>query len=328
MAHHVKNMTKRFIQDLKAGDSIEDIFVLAEKNLAQKRNGENYLNLTLSDKTGRIKGVVWDNVDRISHETSTGEFVYVRGAVAEYRGSLQMVVRGMEISNSEAVDPQDFLPATDRDVDKMYARLVEITSLMDNPFLKRLFELFWADETFSVAFKTAPAAKKMHHAYLGGLLEHTLSMAVLADRIVPHYSGIDRDMLIAGVILHDIGKIREFVYDMKIDYSDEGRLVSHIVIAVQILEEKLRMIDDFPEQQAVLLKHMIISHHGTREFGSPEPPKTIEAVLLNYIDEIDARVNGIREFMAGEDSNEIWTSYHRLLGRHFYRGGSGGEGQG
>jgi 3'-5' exoribonuclease len=315
-------MSKRFIQDLKAGDSIEDIFVLAEKNLAQKRDGENYLTLTLSDKTGRIKGVVWDNVDRISSTTAAGEFVFVRGSVAEYKGTLQLVVRGMEISPADAIDPKDFLPATDRNVTKMYARLVEITGTIKNPFLKRLFELFWADEAFATAFKTAPAAKKMHHAYLGGLLEHTLSMAILADRIVPHYSGIDRDMLIAGVILHDIGKIREFIYELKIDYSDEGRLVSHIVIAVQILEEKLRMIEDFPEQQAVLLKHMIISHHGSREFGSPEPPKTIEAVLLNYIDEIDARVNGIRDYMASDDSNESWTSYHRLLGRHFYRGES------
>jgi 3'-5' exoribonuclease len=321
-------MKKEFIQDLRAGESVEEIFVLAEKNLAQKRNGEKYLTITLSDRTGRIRGVVWDDVDRIASTTSTGEFVRVNGAVAEYKGALQLVVRDMAVSSPEAVDPADFVPATNRDVDKMFARLVEITSNMVNTHLKRLFELFWADDLFAQAFKTAPAAKKMHHAYLGGLLEHTLSMTVLADRIVPHYSGIDRDILIAGVILHDIGKVREFVYDTKIDYSDEGRLVSHIVIAVQILEEKLRLIEDFPRQQAVLLKHMIISHHGAREFGSPEPPKTIEAVLLHYIDEIDARVNGIRDFMAAEDTNEPWTSYHRLLERHFFRGRSGLPGQG
>ena len=320
-------MKKKFTQDLRAGDTVEEIFVLAEKNLAQKRNGENYLTISLVDRTGRIKGVVWDHVDRIAGATNTGEFVRVKGAIAEYKGALQFVVKDMSVSPPEAVDPVDFVPATSRDVDKMFARLVEISNGLNNPYLKRLFDLFWADNSITQGFKTAPAAKKMHHAYLGGLLEHTLSMTVLADRIIPHYSGIDRDMLIAGVILHDIGKIREFVYDSKIDYSDEGRLVSHIVIAVQILEEKLRMIEDFPPQQAVLLKHMIISHHGAREFGSPEPPKTIEAVLLNYIDEIDARVNGIRDFMAGENTNEPWTSYHRLLERHFYRGSSGIGGQ-
>lgn len=320
-------MKNTFTQDLRAGDTVDEIFVLAEKNLAQKRNGDNYLTISLADRTGRIKGVVWDNVDRIAGTTTSGEFVRVKGAIAEYKGALQLVVKDMAVNPPEAVDPVDFVPATSRDVDKMFARLVEITDGMNTPHLKRLFDLLWADDSFTRAFKTAPAAKKMHHAYIGGLLEHTLSMTVLADRIIPHYSGIDRDMLIAGVILHDIGKIREFVYDSKIDYSDEGRLVSHIVIAVQILEEKLGRMEDFPPRQAVLLKHMIISHHGAREFGSPEPPKTIEAVLLHYIDEIDARVNGIRDFMAGENPNEPWTSYHRLLGRHFYRGSSGLGGQ-
>ncbi len=145
-------------------------------------------------------------------------------------------------------------------------------------------------------------------------------MALLADRIAGHYSGVDRDLLLAGTILHDIGKIREFNYKYSIDYSDEGRLLSHIVIGIMMLDEKLEEVEDFPQDQAVLLRHMIVSHHGTREFGSPEPPKTIEAVLLNYIDEIDAKVKGIRDFMATEDPNESWTSYHRLLGRHFFRG--------
>ena len=145
-------------------------------------------------------------------------------------------------------------------------------------------------------------------------------MVLLADRIAGHYSGVDRDLLLAGAILHDIGKIREFIYKYSIDYSDEGRLLSHVVIGTMLLDEKIKEVEDFPEDQAILLRHMIVSHHGTREFGSPEPPKTIEAVLLNYIDDIDAKVNGIREFMATEDPNESWTSYHRLLGRHFYRG--------
>jgi 3'-5' exoribonuclease len=160
----------------------------------------------------------------------------------------------------------------------------------------------------------------MHHAYIGGLLEHTLSMAVLADKIAGHYNGIDRDLLVSGALLHDIGKIREFSYDMGIDYSDEGRLVNHIAIGLQMIEEKIRTITSFPEEPALLLKHMVISHHGSRELGSPEPPKTIEAVMLNCIDEMDSRVQAVREFMGKEDSGETWTSFHRLLGRHFYRG--------
>jgi 3'-5' exoribonuclease len=162
----------------------------------------------------------------------------------------------------------------------------------------------------------------MHHAYIGGLLEHTLSMTSLADKIAGHYSGINRDLLLSGAILHDIGKVDEFEYQFKIDYSDKGRLLNHIVIGLKMVDEKLSEIKYFPEDQVLLLKHLIVSHHGTREFGSPEPPKTIEAVLLNYIDEIDSKVNAIRDFIAAEDPDETWTSYHRLLERHFYKGKS------
>ena len=313
-------MKKLFIKDIRAGDFVDDIFVLSKKTVAQKRDGNNFLNVTVSDKTGNIKGVIWDNVDEISAGTASGNFVQVQGTVSEYKGTLQLVVKNMTTIPADSINPSDFLPATRRDIDKMFLRLLKITATMEAGHLKKLFETFFNDMDFVRKFKNAPAAKKMHHAYIGGLLEHTLSMALLADRIAGHYSGVDRDLLIAGTILHDIGKIREFNYKYSIDYSDEGRLLSHIVIGIMMLDEKLEAVEDFPQDQAVLLRHMIVSHHGTREFGSPEPPKTIEAVLLNYIDEIDAKVNGIRDFMAKENPNESWTSYHRLLGRHFYRG--------
>ncbi len=313
-------MKKKFITDIKAGDVVDDIFVLAEKILSQKRDGNNFLNVTLSDKTGTLKGVVWDNVDPITAHVTSGDFVSVRGKVSEYKGTLQLVVKAMDVCVPEAVDPSDFLPATSRDMDGMFQRLVKITESLSTPYLKKLFDAFWKDKEFVHKFKTAPAAKKMHHAYIGGLLEHTLSMTSLADKVAGHYGGIDRDLLISGAILHDIGKIDEFEYQFKIDYSDEGRLLNHIVIGIKMVDEKLSGIEDFPEDQIFLLKHMIVSHHGAREFGSPEPPKTIEAVLLNYIDEIDSKVNGIRDFMASEDPNETWTSYHRLLERQFYKG--------
>jgi 3'-5' exoribonuclease len=313
-------MKQAFVGSLKAGESVDDIFVLADKNLAQKRDGANYLNVTLADKTGQVKGVVWDNVDHIVHNVASGDFVRAKGSISEYRGALQFVVKDMTVCSPDEVVPADFLAATTRDVEKMFARLTDVTASIEDPFLKRLFELFWQDDTLAARFKKAPAAKKMHHAYIGGLLEHTLSMVLLADRIAGHYSGLDRDLLIAGAVLHDIGKVDEFEYSSRIEYSDEGRLISHIVIAIQMLEEKLREIDAYPRERANLLKHMIISHHGAREFGSPEPPKTIEAVLLHFIDEIDSKVNGIREFMASEDPDENWTAYHRLLERHFYRG--------
>ncbi len=312
-------MTKNFVSDLAAGSSVDDVFLLAERNVAHKKDGNPFINVTLSDRTGQVKGVVWDQVERIQAAASEGDFVHVRAQVSEYRGNLQLVVKDMVAVNADRVDAADFLAATARDVGKMMQRLEEMTGQMQDTHLKALFDLFWADEDFTAAFMRAPAAKMMHHAYIGGLLEHTLSMAVLAEMIGGHYSGVDRDLLLAGVILHDVGKLRELEYTTRIDYTDQGRLLSHIVIGLSMLDDKLKQVPDFPETKAHLLKHMLVSHHGERAFGSPEPPKTIEAVLLNYIDEIDSRVNSVREFVAKDTSEGNWTSYHRLLERHFYK---------
>jgi 3'-5' exoribonuclease len=199
-------MKKRFITDIKAGDVVDDVFVLAEKILLQKRDGNNFLNVVLSDKTGTLKGVVWDNVDQITAGVTSGDFVSIRGTVGEYKGTLQLVAKTMDLCPREALDPKDFLPATSRDIDGMFQRLVKITASLTTPYLKKLFDAFWEDEEFVRKFKTAPAAKKMHHAYIGGLLEHTLSMTSLADKVAGHYSGIDRDLLVSGAVLHDIGK--------------------------------------------------------------------------------------------------------------------------
>jgi 3'-5' exoribonuclease len=316
-------MKKRFITDIRAGDRVDDIFVLFEKILSQKKDGNNFLNVTLSDKTGTIKGVVWDNVDQIAAGITSGDFAHVNGSVSDYRGTLQVVIKKMEPFSPDRIDPSDFLPQTSRDIEGMFERLMKRTDSITTDYLKALIDAFFKDKEFVNKFKTAPAAKKMHHAYIGGLLEHTLSMTSLADKIAGHYSGINRDLLLSGAILHDIGKIDEFEYQFKIDYSDKGRLLNHIVIGIKMVDDKLSGIEHFPEDQMLLLKHMIVSHHGTREFGSPEPPKTIEAVLLNYIDEIDSKVNAIRDFIASEDPDETWTSYHRLLERHFYKGKSG-----
>ena len=313
-------MKKQFINQIHAGDVLSDCYVLAEKTMAQKKDGNNYLNLVLSDRTGSIKGVVWDNVEKIASQTEAGAVVAVRGHVGQYRNNLQVVVKEMTMVPPGETDPSDFMLSTERDVHQMFERVVALSESLDAWYLKALFRAFWEDDIFTAQLKRAPAAKKMHHAYIGGLLEHTLSMAVLADKISGHYNGIDRDLLVSGALLHDIGKTREFSYDMGIDYSDEGRLVNHIVIGLQMIEEKIGTIAAFPEETALLLKHMVISHHGSRDLGSPEPPKTIEAVMLNCIDEMDSRVQAIREFMGKEDPGESWTSFHRLLGRHFYRG--------
>lgn len=311
-------MKKQFVNQFRSGQAVSDLFVLSDKTLGHKKDGAPYLNLTLSDKTGRIRGVVWDNVEHISSCAAAGDFVYVQGAVSEYRGDLQVVVKDVS-KKSEGIDAADFLPATGRDTEQMFERLKTLGDTLESDSLRGLLDRFWQDSGFVSKFKKAPAAKKMHHAYIGGLLEHTLSLALLADRVAGHYSGIDRDLLIMGAILHDIGKIHEFTYDSRIDYSDEGRLVNHIVIGIRMIEEKMGGTTSISESRALLLKHLVLSHHGSREFGSPEPPKTLEAVLLNYLDEIDSKITGIREFMDSQDPDADWTAYHKPMERFFFK---------
>jgi len=314
------NMKKQFIDDIKPGDTLKDLFALAGKNVLKKKDGNAYLDVMLSDRTGSLKGVVWDNVDQISAAVALKDIVLVHAVVSEYRGNLQAVVKDMEPATGHEIDPGDFVPKTDKDIGAMWARLQKMVSTIQTDHFRKLLEAFFADEAFVTGFTTAPAAKKMHHAYIGGLLEHTLSMALLIEKTGKHYGGIDGDLLLTGAVLHDIGKIEEFQWSSFIDYSDKGRLLNHIVIGCGMIDEKIKEIKDFPEQAALVLKHLIVSHHGSRAFGSPEPPKTLEAVLLNAIDDMDAKMNGIREFIMGQDSGESWTPYHRLLERHFYIG--------
>lgn len=313
-------MKRTFVNIIEPGQTVDDIFVARDKQLAYKKDGAPYLTLSLVDRSGAMKAVVWDNVHTITKAFASGDYISVKGSVVEYRDALQLVVRHLERRETSEIDARDFLPVTERDVDRMIDQLIQISRTVQDRHLSRLLAAFFEDEDFVNLFKTAPAAKKMHHAYLGGLLEHTLSIARLIQAIAGHYKGIDKDLLLTGGILHDIGKIYEFSYETHIDYSDEGRLLNHIVIGVEMIEKKIAGLSDFPKDLALVLKHMIVSHHGTRDFGSPEPPKTLEAVILYYMDELDAKVTGIRAFMEAEDPEAPWTSYHRVFERFFYKG--------
>jgi 3'-5' exoribonuclease len=319
-------LKKTFVNTIKAGQAVDDIFVARDKQLAYKKDGDPYLTLSLVDRSGAMKAVAWDNVQAISKVFVAGDHVRVKGNAVEYRDTLQLVVRHLERRDAVEIDARDFLPATERDTDQMLDQLIQISQTVENKHLSRLLAAFFEDNAFVDLFKTAPAAKKMHHAYLGGLLEHTLSIARLIQAIGGHYKGIDKDLLLTGGILHDIGKVYEFSYETHIDYSDAGRLLNHIVIGVEMLETKIATLNDFPEDLALVLKHMIVSHHGTRDFGSPEPPKTLEAIILYYLDELDAKVTGVRSFMEAEDPEATWTSYHTVFERFFYKGEAGNSG--
>lgn len=313
-------MKQIFIEQLQPGMAVNDCFVLTEKLLAQKKDGNPYLMIKLADRTGSIRAVAWDQPEELAAAANVDEIVRVKARANEYQGRLQLQIQAMAKVPEKEVNADDYLSTGRHDVQMLFERLVKLTQSMETICLKELFEAFWQDDDFVARFKVAPAAKKMHHAYRGGLLEHTLSMASLADKVARHYEGVDRDMLVAGAVLHDIGKTEELGGRFAIDYTDIGRLIGHIPIGCRMIAEKAAQIDHFPPEKLMLLQHMIISHHGEKAFGSPEPPKTIEATLLHFVDEIDSKINGIRQFVASDGAEQGWTGFHRLWGRHFYLG--------
>jgi len=311
---------KMYVSDIRDRSQVDSQFLVKEKIMAMAKNGKPYLTLKLMDKTGEVEGKVWDNVDELAAAFAKDDFIAVRSKATVYLGKMQLVIGDLRRIPDEDVVLADFLPESGRDVTEMTEELATLVATMHNAYLKRLLAAFFDDPELIALYCCAPAAKGMHHVYLGGLLEHSLAVARLVDSIVPLYEGVDRDLLIAGALLHDVGKVREMTYSRSFDYTDEGKLLGHITIGVEMVQEKVAAIEGFPRELVMLLKHMLLSHHGQYEFGSPKRPKTVEATILNYLDDLDSKINGIRSHIAREvDANARWTSYHRLYDRYFYR---------
>jgi 3'-5' exoribonuclease len=310
-----------YIENLKAGEKISSAFLVAEKNLAYSQKGAPYLNLRLKDKTGEIDGKVWDNADEWDGQFNKGDIVQIYGRTLSYKNNLQLSVVELKKLTDEEIDLADYFPVAKQAADEMFAELMTYVETIHTPCLQRLLHAFFDDEKIRALFKKAPAAKGFHHVYLGGLLEHTLSVTKLLDRTTQHYRDVNRELLLTGGLLHDIGKIYEFDYDRLVQYSDEGRLIGHIVIGVEMVNAKLALIEDFPKTLAMELRHLILSHHGVLEFGSPKRPKTLEALIVHHIDDLDAKVNAFRTFVddAPEDDTR-WTPFHKLLERYLYKG--------
>ncbi len=315
-------MRELFIADVKEHDSVDNVFLVKSKNLSVGKTGKPYLVITLMDKTGELEGRVWDDAEQISSHFDTDDFIRAKGRVSSYMGKLQVKVSGIVRVDEDSVDLEDFLPCAERDVGEMFEELTGIIDGVKDPYIKKLLALLMDDPEIAKGFKRAPAAKGMHHVYIGGLLEHVLSICRLIDFVAAHYGdGIKKDLLIAGAILHDMGKTRELSYARSFGYTDEGRLLGHITIGVEMMDEKMKTIEAFPTETALLLKHMILSHHGEYEYGSPKRPKTLEATILSYLDDLDAKVNSIRSLIANERGNgSNWTGYHRLFERFIYKG--------
>ncbi len=321
-------MKGQYVADLKIGDEIRETFLLSRKVIREKKGGGYFLTLEISDRTGTIEGVLWEDAEEINRNFRTGQFVFITGMIREYNGRPQVSVQNINLTPEEDIDPADFLPRTDRDIDEMYQELLKTCADLKNPFLKKLFDNLFPNEPKSVeqqqfidSFKNAPAALKAHHARIGGLLEHTLSTAKIAQALSPIYPRVDRDLLLVGAVLHDIGKVYEFSFKNQIRGTDRGKLLGHIVISYEIIKNQIEQIKGFPEELASRLLHMVISHHGEIEWGSPIKPMFLEALLLHFIDNLDSKAEMILETLKRETDRETgWSEYHPFLEREIYLG--------
>jgi 3'-5' exoribonuclease len=308
-----------WIKDIKENDTVNGDYLVTNKTLGQTRQGNAFLTLTLADKTGAIEARVWDNVEQLSSQFKERDVVTVVGQANTYRNQIQIQIQGLK-RNPSPVDTRVFLDSTPQDTGHMLSELKKLTHQIENKHLKTLIDSFMADHRFVSEFKKAPAAKYFHHAYLGGLLEHTLSVARIAFEMSEHYPDLDKDLLLAGAVLHDIGKMQELTYDLGIEYSDRGRLLGHIVLGVLMVEEKLQTLKDFPPELATRLKHLILSHHGEFEFGSPKRPKFLEAFALHLIDDLDAKMIGLSKLLKNDRQEGSWTAFNQLFQRYFFKG--------
>ncbi len=315
-----------YVTDLAAFDEgklFDGFFLVLARQQRSTKSGKPYLNLTLGDKTGQIEGRVWDPADpRIAKDFDRGDIVKVRGSASRFEDRIQLKIDQLRRALPLEAGNADMLPATQYDVALLWSRLETAVESLANPDLKRLLAALLADPAIAQAYREAPAARQLHHAWLGGLIEHVVSLLTLADRIASHYSFLDRDLLVTGVLLHDIGKIRELTWSTGFDYTVEGVLLGHIQMGVDLVEKAIAALPDFPPRLRTLVLHLILSHHGKLEYGSPKLPMIPEALALNFIDDLDAKMQAVqsefdksaREGKApGELTGKVWALDNRQL---------------
>ncbi len=317
---------KTYINEIKENDNVDSCFLVKEKSSGITKTGNPYLKLKLVDRSGEIEGRIWTFVENLTGAFDKDDFVHVAGKAVSFQERLQLNINRIERVEEAEILFSDFFPITERDIGEMFQSLSEIIDRIKNPHLSKLLHLFWEDESFVKLFKMAPASKWVHHNYLGGLLEHTLSLVQLVLTNAAHYDGLNLDLLITASILHDLGKVEELSYHRSFDYSDEGRLLGHIILGIQRVEDKIRQLPDFPKDLSTLLKHLLLSHHGQYMWGSPKRPMTLEAVMLHYLDDMDAKMNGIQQFIKNQvPEGSRWSAYHRTFEQYFYVPGFPGE---
>ena len=321
-----QSTSRRFIEQYGENETIDEVFVASEKQMRPNRNGNLYLQMTLSDRTGSVNAMLWNANDSTYNSFEVGDYVKVEGTTQFYNGNLQIIANAVFPAELGRINEEDFVQLTTEQAEELKKRLFAILREIENVHLRTLVECCMIDEEFVEKFSTAPAGIKNHHAYRGGLLEHVVQLVELAMAVASFYPGVDRDLLVVGAFLHDSGKIDELVYDKVMAYSDEGQMVGHVVMGVGILEQKIREAESlsgerFPKSLSNQLKHLIVSHHGKYEYGSPKLPMTLEALVLSYLDDMDAKLHHFEQVIQQDvnvDSN--WTTYQPGIGRKIYRG--------
>jgi 3'-5' exoribonuclease len=317
---------RKRITELAAGGQIDQVFLATRKQLRPNRNGQLYLQVELADRSGSITGRMWNASDDDFEAFDEGDYVRVEGTVQLYTGALQIIVTAIGRVDPRSVDESEFCVLSSADVERLTAELTRMLGTIRPGPVHDLVDAVLADTELMTVFKRSPAGVKQHHAYAGGLLEHVVNLLHLADTIAPRYPAVDRDLLLVGVLLHDIGKTLELESERGFSYTDAGQLLGHVLLGLELVDEKIREIEDrtgkaFDAEKAVRIKHMIASHHGEYAFGAPKLPMTLEAIALHHLDQLDARMAGTLQLMQNEAAIDGgWTQYHANLGRKFFKG--------
>lgn len=304
----------KYIETLREGEKLGDIYLCKSRQSALTKSGKAYENVILQDKTGTLDAKIWDPGSPGIGDFDALDYVYVVGDVTSFQGSLQLSIKRATRADEGEYDPSDYLPMSRKNIDEMYQELMKYMRKIKNPFLLKLAESFFVEnEAFIRLFKNHSAAKSVHHGFVGGLLEHTLSVVKLCDFYADQYDYLNRDLLITAAMFHDIGKTKELSAFPANDYTDDGQLLGHIVIGVELVGLGIRRIPDFPKRLASELKHCIVAHHGELEYGSPKKPALAEAAALNFADNTDARMETFREILMGTATTDEWLGYNRFV---------------
>jgi 3'-5' exoribonuclease len=295
---------------------ITSSFVVVAKQIKPKKTGEPYLALTLGDRSGQLEAKMWDNVDDVLYAFEQDDFLKIKGLINKYKNRFQLTIHKLRKLGDSEIEFDDYLPKTTKNIDQLWQTLAAFVRSFQNPHLRALLQAFMADPEIAAAYRNAPAAKTLHHAYIGGLLDHVVSLFRSCDLICQNYPQLNRDLLLTGAFLHDIGKIHELTFNRSFTYTTRGQLLGHMIIELEMLQSKLAIVPDFPPEMKTLIEHLIISHHGQYDFGSPKLPMFAEALVLHYLDDLDSKMEAMRAHFEREaDLDNPWTSYNASLGR-------------